>query len=373
MRKIFHKLRSLDWLLNLAVFTLLLFGLAAIYSVALSQEGSGFLTIQKQLIAAAVGVVLYILIASFNYRQLRNYAILFYVVGVVLLVGVLFFGATIRGTTGWYELGFFNFQPVEFMKLAAAVALATYFSQRARKTLGWREVLESGAIIGVPFVLTVIQPDFGSAMLLLGMWGVLILFAGIRMSHLAVLISAGGVMSVIAWFFLLADYQKARLMTFVDPSLDPLGQGYNVRQAIIAVGAGGWFGRGLGFGSQSHLKFLPESQTDFIFAVVAEELGFIGVTLVIMAFGLLFYRIYTHTKRAKDDFSSFLLLAVGTILFLQFFVNVGMNLGLLPVTGLGLPLVSYGGSSLVMVFVLLGIVQSIVVGVGRSRSMRPDR
>jgi rod shape determining protein RodA len=158
---------------------------------------------------------------------------------------------------------------------------------------------------------------------------------------------------------LLADYQRARLLTFFEPERDPLGQGYNVSQAIIAVGSGGWFGRGLGFGSQSQLKFIPESQTDFIFAVIAEELGFVGVILIFLAFGSLIFAVFRHARATHDDFAAFLLVGIGGSLLVQSLVNIGMNLGLMPVTGLGLPLVSYGGSSLLFTLLMLGIVNSV--------------
>lgn len=361
------KIRSSDWWLFAAVVVLIGFGFAAIFSVELSQDGS-FLNIKKQLVALVIAAICYGIVSVSNYRLLRNYSIVLYATGLLLMIAVLLFGSTIRGTTGWFDLGFASFQPVEFMKFALAVTLATYCSQRARRLFGVREIVESAVLTGVPMFLTFLQPDLGSASILLGMWGIVVLFAGMQRRHIIALALAGMASSVFAWFFLMADYQKARIMTFIDPSLDPLGQGYNVTQAIIAVGAGGWFGRGLGFGSQSQLKFLPESQTDFIFAVIAEELGFIGVSIVLLAFGVLFWRIIMTATRTRDDFGMYLLLAIGGGMFLQFVVNVGMNIGLLPVTGLGLPLVSYGGSSLLLFIFLLGVVQSVVIHSGQSSS-----
>lgn len=361
MSRYIDRLRSVDWMLMFATFALVLFGLASIYSVALSQESSDFLNVKKQLIAVILGFTILGIMAVWNFRLLRNYSMAIYVIGILAMIAVLIFGTTVRGTTGWFDFGVFNVQPVEFMKVALAIQLATYFSQHARKDLGLKEIVQSGAMTFVPVALTILQPDFGSAMLLLAIWVVLIFFAGIRMKHVATLAVIFAITAVFGWFFILADYQQARLTTFINPSVDPLGQGYNVTQAIIAVGAGGWFGRGLGFGSQSQLKFLPESQTDFVFAVIAEELGFVGIVLTIGAFVLLFYRIYRRATLTRDDFTSFLLLGIGGVLFAQFFVNVGMNLGLLPVTGVTLPLVSYGGSSLVFTLFMLGIVQSVAV------------
>ncbi|OGL94910.1 rod shape-determining protein RodA [Candidatus Uhrbacteria bacterium RIFOXYB12_FULL_58_10] len=361
MYRFFRQLQTADWFLISGAFTLVILGLAAIYSIELSYGDSDFLNIQKQVVSALVGLGVFFAVAGSNYHLLRNYALISYVIGVASLAGVLAFGVTIRGTTGWYAIGPVSFQPVELMKVALAVSLAAYFSRRARLDFGWRELLESGIITALPVGLVLMQPDLGSAALLLGMWGILVLFAGMKKRHLATLVVAMAIVSVVAWSFLLAPYQKDRLRTFVNPAADPLGQGYNVAQAMIAVGAGGWLGSGLGFGSQSQLKFLPESQTDFIFAVIAEELGFVGVILLLGAFALVFFRIWHFASSTRDDFTSFLLIGIGGTLFVQFFINVGMNLGLLPVTGVALPLVSYGGSSLLFTLVMLGIVESVTV------------
>jgi len=343
------------------MFTLLVLGLSAIYSVELSQSADEFLNVKKQLFAITVGLVFFFFVTVSNYQLLRNYSLVLYLFGVTLLLAVLFFGQSIRGATGWFDFGFVSFQPVEFMKVGLIIALATYFSTQARRPLRTKELLMSGAITAVPVGLVLLQPDLGSASILMGTWFFMALFAGMRMRHVAVFSFVGIAMSIFSWFFLFAEYQKARIVTFLDPTFDPLGQGYNVAQAIIAIGSGGLIGSGLGFGTQSHLKFLPESQTDFIFAVIAEELGFVGVTLLLTAFGLLFYRHMRLASRSSDDFTALLILGVTCVFFLQFLVNVGMNLGLFPVTGIGLPFVSYGGSSMIFLLLLAAIVQSIAV------------
>lgn len=358
MRWQLERFRSMDWPLTIAVIVLLAFGFAAIYSVALSQPGTDFLNVKKQAGAVAIGGVVALFAIRSNYRLLRNYARLLYGIGLALLVGVLLFGATIRGTTGWFEFGPVNFQPVEFMKIALAVMLASYFSEHVQPRFGWKQLITSGFIAFVPVVLTLMQPDAGSASLMFGMWGILVILAGLR-AHQATILSVLGLIGAWgAWKFGLQDYQRNRVLTFLDPSLDPLGTGYNVTQAIIAIGAGGAFGRGLGFGSQSQLKFLPESQTDFIFAVIAEELGYIGVIVLLSAFLLVFLRMIMIARRSQDDFTAYLVLGIAGVMFVQCLVNAGMNIGLLPVTGVTLPLVSYGGSSLVFTLSMLGIVQS---------------
>lgn len=360
-RRFWNRVRSLDWLLNLAIFTLMLIGFSAIYSVALSQEHGDFSTVKKQAVAAVIGLVVFVWIASSNYRLLRNYAKVFYVVGCALLVAVLLFGSTIRGTTGWFKIFGFQFQPVEFMKITLIITLAAYFCRFSGKLAGIRQIIVSALITAVPVFFTMMQPDFGSAVMLMSIWGVLLLFAGLQKRHILALVGCFLVLGVLSWQFFLVDYQKSRIMTFLQPTADPLGQGYNVNQAIIAVGSGGWIGRGLGFGSQSQLKFLPESQTDFIFAVIAEELGFVGVCIVFFAFGLLFFRLYRQAAETTDDFTGYMIVGVATLMFVQFFVNAGMNVGMLPVTGLGLPLVSYGGSSLIVMLSMLGLVQSAAI------------
>ena len=359
--------RQFDWMLAVAVFVLVLLGLAAIYSVALSQESADFLFVKKQLIALLIGVVLFAVFAFSNYRLLRSYSAVLYFLGVLLLILVLIFGVTVRGTTGWFSLLGFSFQPVELMKIILVVVLARYFADRARRQLGWREIIESGGLTAVPVGLVLLQPDLGSALVLVFIWGFVLIMSGLKKRHALALFASGTVVFVMSWLFLFADYQKARILTFLNPTADPLGQGYNVTQAIIAIGSGQWFGRGLGFGSQSQLKFLPEAQTDFIFAVIAEELGFLGVALVLSAFALLFLRIIRLAKLSTDNFTSYLLLGIGGSLFFQFVVNVGMNLGLLPVTGIALPFVSYGGSALISALLMLGIVESIAL---RTQSVR---
>lgn len=366
IRRLLNSLRSIDWVLFLAIFGLVLLGLAAIYSVELSQDTQTFTHIQKQLIALLLGAGLFIFITPSNYRFLESYAFALYVGCNLLLVGVLVLGETIRGATGWYVFGPISFQPVEFMKVGLIVALASYFTHRAsRNMFTFRCFVESGVIAFIPIFLVLLQPDFGSASILFGIWFAFLFFASIPWKYIVGMFFIGVVLFFLSWQFFFADYQKARIMTFLNPSADPLGQGYNVTQAIIAVGSGQWFGSGLGFGTQSQLKFLPESQTDFIFAVVAEELGFLGVMLLLGAFGLVFYRLGRQALSVNDDFTVYLTLGIATIFFLQLLVNVGMNLGLFPVTGIGLPFVSYGGSSLVVMIGLFALSQSIASKQGR--------
>ncbi|MFH1631416.1 MAG: rod shape-determining protein RodA [bacterium] len=363
LARLARQLQRFDWVLLLSALVLFAFGISAIYSVELSRESADFLLLKKHVVAFGIGFLLMAIMANANHLQLRSFGRLLYIVGVVLLVAVLIFGTELRGTTGWFVIGPLSFQPVEFMKLALAVQLARYFGEHARRRFAWREIFGSGALVAIPVFLTSLQPDLGSAFLLVGMWAVVMFFAGIRSRHAAILGVLLIIFAIVSWSFLLQDYQKERLAVFMNPELDPLESGYNVSQAKIAIGSGQWFGRGLGFGSQSQLKFLPESQTDFVFAVIAEELGFFGVLVVLSAIGVFLARILMIGYYSRDHFTTFLAIAIFGIFFTQMSVNIGVNLAIFPATGVGLPFLSYGGSSLVMSLLMLGIVESIAVRV----------
>ena len=353
--------KNFDWMLFFAVFLLCLMGLAAIYSVALSKsENPDFFNLQKQVAGFIIGIILIFIIAAANYRLLKNYRRLIYLIGFILLAGVLIIGQTIRGTTGWFAIGPINFQPVEFAKICLLVLMANYMSERSGVHFNWPQLF-SVSILGAAYVgLVFLQPDLGSAVILFLLWFGLLFFGNIRKKFIIILVIVCLVMGIFSWF-ILDVYQQERILTFLDQSRDPLGQGYNVTQSVIAIGSGGLFGRGLGFGSQSQLKFLPESQTDFIFAVFAEELGLVGVGLILGLFAFVFWRLFTIARKAHDDFSLFLILGIILLLFIQLGMNVAMNLGIFPVTGITLPFLSYGASSLLAFLVLVGIAESIAM------------
>lgn len=340
---------------------LCLIGLAAIYSVDFSRGAADFLFAKKQLVALSIGLVLLLALASSNYKFLESYLQPIYWLGVALLLAVLFFGKTVRGTTGWFSFGSFNFQPVELAKFTVILALAKYFERSVPRRFSWKSIWQSLLLAAIPAGLVFAQPDFGGALLILAIWAILLLIFGVRKTHLAILVGGALLSFVVAWFFVLAPYQRERFLIFINPASDPQGAGYNVRQSIIAIGAGREFGRGLGFGSQSQLKFLPESQTDFVFAVIAEELGFAVTFFVIGMFGFLLFRFLRIALKARrrDDFSAFLALGVTALFFLEFTVNVGMNLGLMPVMGIAAPFLSYGGSSLVAHLAMVGVMLAV--------------
>jgi len=355
-------LKKIDWPLYIAICLLGILGLILIYSVALgSQVEQNYLNFKKQIVFFILGALLIIFIAIFfDYRALIKYNTILYILGVVLLLVVLFFGKTIRGTTGWFNLGIFSFQPVEFVKIFLLVFLSKFFSDKAKYIGQFRYLALSGLGVILVMALVILQPDFGSALILFIVWLALTLLTGIKKSHLFFLGSIFIIICLISWFFVLAPYQKERIKVFIDPSLDPLGSGYNVSQAIIAIGSGNIFGKGLTFGSQSQLRFLPESQTDFIFAVLAEELGLVGVMLLLGLWAVIFWRLINAAKKVHDNFALYLIISISTLFFTQLIINIGGNLGLLPITGITLPFVSYGGSSLLACMIMAGFVESII-------------
>jgi len=359
-----------DWLLLVAIILLAVFGLSALYSTSLAGVVSlpgaaatepNFAIFWKQFWFAVVGLLLALVLPAFDYRVLAGAARVLMVFSVILLLAVLLFGTTIRGTTGWFGIAGFGIQPVELVKLFLIVFLAKYFNDYAGKERGLKHVLVS-ALVTAPVVgLVMLQPDFGSALLLMIIWGSLALVSGIRRTHLIIMLLVLAAAALFTWFLILQPYQKGRVTSFLDPESDPLGRGYNVTQSIIAIGSGGLTGKGMGYGSQSQLRFLPERQTDFIFAVIAEELGFLGVLFLCGLFAVVFWRGYRLVRESRDDFTLYLTLGITISIAVEVFVNLGGNLRLIPVTGVTLPFVSYGGSSLLVKFVMIGVLQSVAM------------
>ena len=271
-------LKNFDWILLAAVLLLVCFGLIEIYSVVLSQGTPDFLNFKKQIFFCILGFLLLFAFAFWDYYNLRTFSIFFYIISVLLLIAVLLFGETIRGTRGWFIIGKFGLQPVEIIKFSVILFMARYFSDVSLKIKSAKHLIITGGGVFILIALILVQPDFGSALILFLLWLAMIVITGFRRKYFIVILLLTAMIMIGTWAFIFEDYQKQRVVTFFYPSFDPLDQGYNVAQAIIAIGAGGLNGRGIGFGSQSQLKFLPESQNDFIFAVIAEELGFLGVS-----------------------------------------------------------------------------------------------
>ena len=353
----FSKLRRIDWILAITVALLTLIGVVAIYTITFPTVG--FALARSQLIFAVLGIAIATFITLADYRSLTSLSYILYAIGIILLIAVFFIGSKQFGAARWIDLGFTQLQPSELMKLFLIIVLARLFSR-------WQDglTLSRLAIIlvaaAVPTVMVFLQPDLGTASVLGVVTVGFLIFGRLPWRWWAGLIALT-VVCLPLFYASLQPYQKTRIRTFLSPSHDVQGEGYNVRQAAIAIGSGGMFGQGLGQGSQSQLNFLPVAHTDFIFAGLAEATGLIGSFILLLLYFVLFFRTYRLAELAKDSFGTYLALGIVTMLSFQVVVNIGMNIGLLPVTGIPLPYVSYGGTALLLNFISLGILQSIYI------------
>jgi len=355
-------LKNFDWVLFSVIILLISFGLVEIYSIAIGQNtDEAMLNFKKQILFVVVGVLLLFIFSFINYHHFRNFSNYIYFLGILLLIAVLLFGQEVRGTKGWFNLGQFSLQPVEFVKIILILFLSRYFSRLSFKINTIKHFVITGVGAFLLFFLVLAQPDLGSAFLLFAVWLVFIFIAGLEKKYILGIFFVIFVSAWIGWTFYFKDYQKQRILTFLNPQEKSLTQGYNVNQAMIAVGAGKWHGSGVGFGSQSQLRFLPESQNDFIFAVIAEEFGFFGVVLVLILFIIFFYRCLRYIRDIDDDFGIFFITGSACLIFIEMFINIGMNLGIVPVVGISLPFISYGGSAMVANLIMLGIVENIII------------
>ncbi len=351
-------LRSLDWLLVASIVPLLVFGLLTMKS--LSGDDYFF---NRQLVWIALGVLAMVGATAIDWRSLKSSSVilLLYGFGVLLLFALALMGLVTRGAKSWFYLGGAAIEPVELIKLILVLLFAKYFSRRYVEIALWRHIAISFAYLVVPLALVFLQPDFGSAAILFFIWISMLLFSGPTPRQIAVFVGGGLLIALVGWFFLLQPYQKTRIVAFLYPESDPQKSGYHAIQAMIAVGSGGVWGKGVGYGTQSRLNFLPESQTDFMFAAFAEEWGLVGALLLFICFGFLFWRILRISMRSPDNFSKLIGLGICFLLVGHIAIHVGMNLGLLPITGIGLPFMSYGGSFLVTLMAAIGILESIAI------------
>lgn len=337
--------------------------LLALFSITwqgeLGFDGSVFF--KKQITFSAIGIFLLVIFTFIDYRLFYNYNKLLYIITFILLIAVLIFGTKVRGAVSWFRVGSFGFEPVEFAKIAIILMMAKYLDFYAHKLYSLKYIIISAVPVLILMFLTFIQPDLGSFLVIGAIWVGMVAVSGIKKKHLLIIAVVFLIGALLAWGFVLRDYQKERISSFLNPEKDPLGAGYNLLQSIIAVGSGQLFGKGLGQGSQSQLDFLPEEHTDFIFAVIAEEWGLLGVTLVLVLFSIILFRIVKITLSSKNYFGRMIGIGAILMIFFQTIVNIGMNVGVLPITGIPLPFVSYGGSSLLSSFILIGIVQSVYV------------
>jgi rod shape determining protein RodA len=361
MQRLIERFGRVDWTLSAAAITLTSVGLVALYGISISQTPADLFLFHKQFATFIIGLLLVLGLIFLDYRYLRSYGLVLYIIGAVLLISVLFFGVTVNNTRGWFRLGALSFQPVEIAKITLVIYLSALFSRKSHKKLTWN-------IFGISFLATLVyaalvllQPDFGSAMVLFVIWGALALFAGLpKHAWLIIPIAVMG-LGGLTWSYALKPYQQARIESFINPELDPRGSGYNAIQARIAVGSGGWFGKGIGEGSQARLRFLPASATDFIFAVIGEELGFFGITFILGLFLLMIYRFIRLGFESEDEFASLMLIGLGSVLLVHMIVNAGMNLGIMPITGIPMPFLSAAASYLLVTFLAVGLAQSVAV------------
>lgn len=360
-------IKKIDWILIGAIVLLLTIGVLSVASTSEARTGA-FIIFKKQFIFAVVGLALLLSFSFIDYRFLRNYSavvLTLYAISIILLAFLFIFGSRIKGSVSWFRFDLptvsLGFEPVEITKFAIIALLSKYFSSRHIDFGLLRHIFISGFYIFIPTLLVLLQPDLGSAMLLIIIWIGIMLASGIRMRHLLIILMIFSILAGLGWEFFLKDYQRDRVLTFLSPTKDPLGRGYNVNQSIIAIGSGGFWGKGLGHGSQSQLNFLPEQHTDFIFATIAEEWGFFGISLVLILWGIIFWRLFTMAMNATTNFARLFIFGFMILLLAQVSVNIGMNLGFLPVTGVPLPLLSYGGSNLITTLITLGIIQNIKI------------
>ena len=358
------KKSRVDWVLVLALLSLFGAGLLTMktlggFSVEFGANDNYFFN--RQVIWLGLGLLLFFFASSVDWRFLRNGWILlaFYLFGILVLAGLLALGQGIRGARAWYTLGFFSFEPAEFMKLVLILVLAKYFSRRHVEIAHVKHVIVSGLYAFLPAFLVFLQPDLGSTLIFAAIWLGMILASGVSKKHLAAILALGTIVTLVAWFYLLAPYQKDRILTFLNPLSDPRGAGYNALQSMIAVGSGELWGRGIGYGTQSRLEFLPEHQTDFIFAAFAEEWGFFGVSVLFLVFGAVFWRILKASRSGQSNFEKLFGLGLVFFIFSHLIIHVGMNVGLLPITGISLPFLSYGGSHNITLLAGLGILMGM--------------
>ena len=356
LSKYAKKISSVDWLLVGAIIPILIAGL-----FTMSSFTDANIYFNRQLIWIAVSFIIFFTFSTIDFKFLRKTQIVFglYLIICFILLLLFFIGATIQGAQGWFNVGFFSIQPSEIAKIVLILVLAKYFSRRHVEIKNFRHIIVSGVYAGIIFLLVALQPDFGSAIIIFAIWFGMVFVSGISKKHVLIVFTIVAVTLTILWNFVFYDYQKQRIMTFIHPLEDIRGAGYNAYQSTITVGSGQVFGKGIGYGTQSRLKFLPEYQTDFIFAAYAEEWGFVGVVILFMLYLFVLWRILSTSMHGATNFEILFGLGLSIMFVAHMFVHIGMNVGIMPVTGITIPFMSYGGSHLVMTFAALGILQSM--------------
>lgn len=357
---------AVDWVLVASALAV-----AAAGMLTMASYGGDLSLVTRQVAWLGVSSIAFIFFLGFDARIFRRSSVALAVYGAicVMLLSLFAVGTVAKGAQSWFRLGSFGFQPVEFAKLALMLLLAKYFSRRQSEVKDFRHIVASGAYALGLFGLVLVQPDFGGALIIFSIWFGMTLVAGLSRKHLGAVILVGAATFAGLWLYGFDTYQKQRILTFIDPLADTRGAGYNALQATVAVGSGEMWGKGIGFGTQSRLRYLPERHTDFIFAAFAEEWGFLGTVTLLSLYGVLVWRVVVAARRGATNFETLFSSGVAVYLLAHGAIHVGMNMGVAPVTGIPLPLMSYGGSSMLATACMLGIVSSMR---GYSRPIRRE-
>ena len=353
-------IKKFNWSLLVTAVTLIIIGLINLYSVSHRPEtgASDIFYLQTIWLTMALGV--FFCFSFMHYHYLIKWAYIIYGVNVLCLLTVALFGRSFGGAQRWLDLGWFAYQPAETTKLVLIIVLARILSvKRSWQASALTELLKPAVLILIPVLFIIRQPDLGTALIILLITGSVVIFAKVHKYVLFSALALGVFVTPLAWQFGLKEYQKNRIMTFISPGSDPRGTGYNTIQSKIAIGSGQFMGKGFQKGTQSQLEFLPERHTDFIFSVLSEEHGFIGSFITILLFLLLIFMGFHCAAQSRDKEGAFLCVGMSFYLFWHFFINTGMTMGLLPVVGAPLPLLSYGGSSLITTLTALGVISSV--------------
>lgn len=351
---------SFDWVLLFLVLSISLIGVLNLYSAGYSLANlHGKPLYMRQGYWIMIGLVFMVICFCIDYHFIGRYAYIIYAISIILLILVFLYGSAVHGSQRWLVIGRFSFQPSEIVKLTVILALAKYFDDnKINESYNLRELLLPFLIVLLPFLLILRQPDLGTALILIVLFLSMAIFIGVKRSSIVSSAIGGIVLVPLCWNFL-RDYQKERILAFLNPERDPLGSGYHVIQSMIAIGSGGILGKGFLKGTQTQLKFLPEQQTDFVFSVFAEEWGFLGGTVLMIIFLALVLWGLNVARNSRDLLGVLIAFGVTMLVFWEVFINIGMVLGILPVVGLPLPFLSYGGSSMVVLMAGIGLVMNV--------------
>lgn len=361
MQSLKNIFKNIDWILFGSVIFIAFAGLFTMNSFDNNTGLTSSYFFSKQVVWLFVSVIAFFIVSNIDWSFLKNTEIVMILFGLsVGLLSLLFIvGSVFKGAQSWFNFGTFSFQPIDPIKLVVILLLAKYFSRRHIEIANIRHIVVSGFYVFIIFILVFLQPDFGSAIIIFFLWFGMVLISGLSKKHVFSVFIIGILSFSCLWFFVFQPYQKARIVSFVNPLTDIHGSGYNAYQSMIAVGSGQIFGKGIGYGTQSKLQFLPEFETDFIFAAFAEEWGFVGVILLFILYGTMFWRILLISGKGGSNFEILFGTGLAILFLIHMIIHIGMNIGLLPVTGNTLPFMSYGGSHLLTEFIGLGMLMGM--------------